>query len=73
LGGLEFGGCGGAIGLVSGKGSGYYGCLNASRRECENEVLIARRRVEDKFVAALNERVLNPELLDRSMNEPPRR
>jgi len=50
---------------VSGKGSGYYGCLNASRRACENKVLIARKRLEDKFVAALNEKVLDPELLDQ--------
>jgi len=48
---------------VSGKGSGYYGCLNASRRSCENKVLIARKRLEDKFVAALNESVLKPEVL----------
>jgi hypothetical protein len=27
---LKCGACGGAIGLVSGKGSGYYGGLNAS-------------------------------------------
>jgi site-specific DNA recombinase len=62
---LKCGACGGAIGLVSGKGSGYYGCLNASRRACENKVLIARKRLEDKFVAALNEKVLDPELLDQ--------
>jgi hypothetical protein len=62
---LKCGACGGAIGLVSGKGSGYYGCLNASRRACENKVLIARKRIEDKFVAALNEKVLDPELLDQ--------
>jgi site-specific DNA recombinase len=60
---LKCGACGGAIALVSGKGSGYYGCLNASRRACENKVLIARKRLEDKFVGALNEKVLDPELL----------
>jgi hypothetical protein len=43
----------------------YYGCLDASRRACENEVLIARKRLKDKFVAALNEKVLDPELLDQ--------
>jgi DNA invertase Pin-like site-specific DNA recombinase len=62
---LKCGACGGGIGLVSGKGSGYYGCLNASRRACENKVLIASKRLEDKFVSALNEKVLNPELLDQ--------
>jgi hypothetical protein len=50
---------------VSGKSSGYYGCLNASRRACENKVLIARNRLEEKFVAALNEKCLNPELLEQ--------
>jgi hypothetical protein len=33
---LKCGSCGGAKGLVSGKGSGYYGCLNASRKACDN-------------------------------------
>jgi hypothetical protein len=33
-----------------------YGCLNAFRRSCENRVLISRARLEDKFVAALNEK-----------------
>jgi hypothetical protein len=61
---LKCGACGGAIALVSGKGSGYYGCLNASRRACENKVLIARKRLEDKFLATLNEEVLRPEFLD---------
>ena len=60
---LKCGTCGGAIALVSGKGSGYYGCLNASRRSCDNKVLIARKRLEEKFVAALNESVLRPEVL----------
>ena len=60
---LKCGACGGAIALVSGKGGGYYGCLNASRRSCENKVLISRKRLEDKFVAALNEAVLKPEVL----------
>jgi hypothetical protein len=32
---LKCGSCGGAIALVSGKGSGYHGCLNASCRSCE--------------------------------------
>jgi hypothetical protein len=49
---------------VSGKGSSYYGCLNALRRSCDNKVLIARKRLEDKFVAALNESVLQPEVLE---------
>lgn len=61
---LKCGSCGGAIALVSGKESGYYGCLNASRRACDNKVLIPRKRVEDKFVQALNDKVLDPEILE---------
>jgi site-specific DNA recombinase len=61
---LKCGACGGAIALVSGKGSGYYGCLNASRHACENKVLIGRKRLEDKFLATLNSEVLKPEVLD---------
>jgi hypothetical protein len=45
---LQCGACGGAIDLVSGKGSGYYGCLNASRRSCDNKMLIARKRLDRK-------------------------
>ncbi|MBK8998852.1 MAG: recombinase family protein [Myxococcales bacterium] len=60
---LRCGACGGAIALVSGKGSGYYGCLNASRRSCDNKVLIARKRLEEKFLGALNQDVLKPEVL----------
>lgn len=60
---LKCGACRGAIALVSGKGSGYYGCLNASRRACENKVLISRRRLEDKLIGALNESILKPDVL----------
>ena len=60
---LKCGACGGALGLVSGKGSGYYGCLNASRHSCENRVLISRRRLEDKVLGVLREQVLRPEVL----------
>lgn len=63
-GGLRCGACSGAMALVSGKGSGYYGCLNAQRKSCTNKVLIARKRLEDKLVAALHEEVLKPEVLD---------
>jgi hypothetical protein len=33
---LKCGPCGGAIARVSGKNTGYYGCLNASRRSCDS-------------------------------------
>ncbi len=60
---LKCGTCGGAMVLVSGKGSGYYGCLNGQRRACENKVLIARKRLEDRFVGALHEEVLRDDVL----------
>lgn len=49
---------------MSGKGSGYYGCLNASRHTCQNKVLISRKRLEEQFVGRLNQDVLKPELLE---------
>ena len=61
---LKCGSCDGAIALVSGKGSGYYGCTNASRRSCDNKVLISRKRLEKKLLAALHDEVLQPEVLD---------
>ena len=61
---LKCGSCGNAMALVSGKGSGYYGCLNASRKSCDNRVLISRKRLEDKLLSALNEQVLRPEVLE---------
>ena len=36
--------CGGAIVMVSGKGTGYYGCHNAKRKTCNNTLLIPRKR-----------------------------
>lgn len=37
--------CGGAIVLISGKGSGYYGCFNAKRKTCDNTLLAPRKRI----------------------------
>src|SRR5690606_7945128 len=53
--------CGGALPLVSGKGSGYYGWLNSSRRSCDNKVLIPRGHIEDKFIQALNDVAKTPD------------
>src|SRR5262249_54100874 len=39
---LHCGKCGGTIGQVSGKGSGYYGCLAAVRAACNNKLLVSR-------------------------------
>ena len=55
--------CGGSIVLVSGKGSGYYGCHNAKRNTCDNKLLTNRKKLESFFVKALYEKVLKPEHL----------
>ena len=60
---LRCGECGGSLSLVSGKGSGYYGCVNASRKSCENKMLISRKRLETHFVSALNEKILRADVL----------
>jgi hypothetical protein len=60
---LRCGVCGGAIALVSRKGSGYYGCLNGSRRSCDNRQLIARKRLEEKVLAALEAEVMRADVL----------
>lgn len=49
--------CSGAMGQVSGKGAGYYGCLGAAKGACANKLLAPRRLVERKLLAALRERV----------------
>lgn len=49
--------CGGAIVLISGKGGGYYGCYNAKRRTCTNNLLVPRKRIERAIIAELKERI----------------
>ena len=55
--------CGGAIVLISGKGSGYYGCFNAKRKTCDNTLLVPRKRVEKAVIADLKEKILTLENL----------
>ena len=55
--------CGGVIGLVGGKGDGYYGCLAHRRGACEIEVVVPRRRAEDRILDSLRGRLLHPEPL----------
>lgn len=50
--------CGGAIVLMSGKGSGYYGCYNAKRKTCNNNLLIPRKRVEQIIISDLKKKIL---------------
>ncbi len=50
--------CGGPIVLISGKGSGYYGCYNSKRKTCENKLSVPRRRIEKTIISELKERIL---------------
>ncbi len=56
--------CGGAIVLLSGKGTGYYGCYNAHRKTCNNTLLIPRKRIEEKIVLELKEKILTAKNLE---------
>ena len=47
--------CGGAVVLLSGKGSGYYGCYNGRRETCTNRLKVPRRRAEDAILSDLKE------------------
>jgi len=62
---LRCGACGKAIGLASGKGGGYYGCLAATNRACTNSTLISRKRLEQQVIRALTEQVLRrPDVIE---------
>ena len=50
--------CGGAIVLVSGKGTGYYGCYNSKRKTCKNNLLVPRKRLEKIIIAELQQKIL---------------
>src|SRR5262249_55665394 len=54
---LRCGTCGKAMGQVSGKGGGYYGCLSASKAACSNKLLVRRRLVEKRVLEAIRERI----------------
>jgi len=56
--------CGSAIVLLSGKGTGYYGCYNASRKMCNNKLLVPRKRIEETILKDLKERILTTENLE---------
>ncbi|PIW66412.1 MAG: hypothetical protein COW11_03395 [Candidatus Omnitrophica bacterium CG12_big_fil_rev_8_21_14_0_65_43_15] len=56
--------CGSAIVLISGKGTGYYGCYNARRKTCNNTLLIPRKRVEEIIINELKEKLLTVENLE---------
>ena len=56
---LKCGVCGGNMSIVTGKNSGYYGCLNKRRNTCTNKLLINRKQLEEAFMKSLKEKVLN--------------
>jgi hypothetical protein len=49
--------CGRAMGQVSGKGSGYYGCLTATKNACDNKLLVPRRLAERRLLSTIQERL----------------
>ncbi len=56
--------CGSTILLVSGKGSGYYGCYNAIRKTCDNTLKVPRKRIEEIIISDLGKNVLTAENLN---------
>lgn len=56
--------CGCTMAKVSGKSGGYYGCLRAAKRGCENRILVRRSLVERIILAAVREALISPENLD---------
>jgi DNA invertase Pin-like site-specific DNA recombinase len=49
--------CGKSVALVSGKSGGYFGCLGATRRQCENRLLVRRDLVERIILSAVREKL----------------
>lgn len=54
---LRCGSCGRAMAQVSGKGSGYYGCLTATKNACDNKLLVPRRMAERRLLGAVRSQV----------------
>ena len=52
---MRCGVCGGSMPKVSGKAGGYYGCLAATRRKCENRLLVRRSLAEQVIIGAVAE------------------
>ncbi|MCK4947752.1 MAG: recombinase family protein [Candidatus Aureabacteria bacterium] len=61
---LKCNSCGGAVVLVGGKGSGYYGCYNAKRKTCDNTLLVPRNRVEQTIISELKGKILTHQNLE---------
>ncbi len=58
------GACGAAIAQVSGKSGGYYGCLAAAKGACENKLLVRRKLTEGTIIAAIQQRLADPEQIE---------
>ncbi|HVN96352.1 MAG TPA: recombinase family protein, partial [Syntrophorhabdaceae bacterium] len=56
--------CDGPIVLLSGKGSGYYGCYNSRRHKCTNHLLVPRKRLETTILQELQNTILTPENIE---------
>ena len=56
--------CEGPIVLLSGKGSGYYGCYNSKRHKCTNHLLVPRKRIETAILSELQNRILTTENIE---------
>ncbi len=54
---LRCGSCGKAMGQVSGKSGGYYGCLGAPKAACDNKLLVRRTIAEKCVVGALRSQI----------------
>ena len=55
--------CGAAIAQVSGKGGGYYGCLGATKRACDNRLLVRRKLAERVLLSAVQNRLCSADNL----------
>ncbi len=49
--------CGNSVAKVSGKNGGYLGCIKATRRGCDNRLLVRRTLAERVILAAVRERL----------------
>jgi len=57
---LRCGMCGGAVGQVSGKGTGYYGCLGAMKKACANRLLVSRGLTERMILEGVRRKCSTP-------------
>lgn len=59
---LKCNSCDGAVVLVSGKG--YYGCYNARRKTCGNNLYLPRKRIEETIITELKRKILTAKNLE---------